>query len=53
MALVVSAGIALAGTVLTLVFLPASNAPAETVEPGMDTDDEAAGNLPAVTGQAA
>ncbi|HBW20031.1 MAG TPA: hypothetical protein DEH11_14000 [Actinobacteria bacterium] len=50
MALLVSAGIALAGVVLTLVFLPASNAPKTTVQPVMDTDGEAAGKQPAITG---
>jgi hypothetical protein len=53
MALVVSTGIALAGVILTLVFLPASNAPRKTVQPGMDKDGEAAETLPAITGQAA
>lgn len=53
MALLVSAGIALAGVVLTLVFLPASNAPKKTVQPVTDTDGEAAGKQPAITGQAA
>ena len=53
LALVVSAGIAVAGVVLTLVFLPASNAPTKTVHPGMDKDGEAAETLPAITGQAA
>jgi len=33
LALVVSAGIAVAGVVLTVVFLPASNAQAKTVQP--------------------
>jgi hypothetical protein len=42
LALLVSAGIALAGVVLTLVFLPASNAPKKTVQPVMDRDGEAA-----------
>ncbi len=53
LALAVSAGIAVAGAVLTLVFLPASNAPKKTVQPGMDKDGEAAEKRPAITGQAA
>jgi EmrB/QacA subfamily drug resistance transporter len=53
LALVVSAGIAVAGVVLTLVFLPASNAPKQTVLPGLDKDGEAAEKRPAITGQAA
>jgi EmrB/QacA subfamily drug resistance transporter len=53
MALLVSAGIALAGVVLTLLFLPASNTPSKTVQPVMDTDSKAAGKQPASTGQAA
>jgi Na+/melibiose symporter-like transporter len=53
LALAVSAGIALAGVVLTLVFLPASNAPKKMVQPGMDNDGEAAVEQPAITGQAA
>ena len=53
MALIVSAGIAVANIVLTLVFLPASNAPTKTVKPGTDKDGEAAETLPAITGQAA
>jgi MFS family permease len=53
LALAVSAGIAVAGVVLTLVFLPASNAPKKTVQPVMDRDGEAAETLPAITGQAA
>ena len=53
LALVVSAGIAVVGVVLTLVFLPASNAPEETVPPGPGPDGEAAGKQPAITGQAA
>ena len=53
MALLVSAGIALAGVVLTLLFLPASNAPKKTVQPDTDRDGEAVGKQPASTGQAA
>jgi hypothetical protein len=41
------------GVVLTLVFLPASNASKKTVQPGMDKDGEAAERRPAITGQAA
>jgi hypothetical protein len=46
LALVISAGIAVAGVVLTLVFLPASNAPKTTVQPVVDADGEAAGKPP-------
>ena len=53
LSLLVSAGIAVAGVVLTLVFLPASNAPKKTVQPGMDKDGEAAETLPVITGRAA
>ena len=53
MALLVSAGIALAGVVLTLLFLPASNAPEKTVQPITDTDGAAVGKQPASTVQAA
>ena len=53
LALAVSAGIAVVGVVLTVVFLPASNAPEKTVQPTMDKDGEAAETLPAITGQAA
>ncbi len=52
MALLVSAGIALAGVVLTLLFLPASNAPAMPAQPVIDAGGEAAGKRPAATGQA-
>jgi DHA2 family multidrug resistance protein-like MFS transporter len=52
-ALLVSAGIALAGVVLTLLFLPASNAPPTTALPVMNTDGAAAGKRPTATGQAA
>ena len=53
LALLVSAGIALAGVVLTVVFLPASNAPKKPVQPVPGTAGEAAGKQPAITGQAA
>jgi hypothetical protein len=53
LALLVSAGIALAGVVLTLVFLPASNASEKIVQPVPDTDGETVGIRRAVTGQAA
>jgi hypothetical protein len=53
LSLAVSAGIAVAGVVLTLVFLPASNAPEKTVQPGTGQDGEAAVKRPAITGQAA
>jgi hypothetical protein len=53
LALAVSAGIAVAGVVLTVIFLPASNAPTKTVQPGMGQDGEAAEKRPAITGQAA
>jgi hypothetical protein len=52
-ALLVSAGIALAGLVLTLLFLPASNASGDTAQPVMHTDGQVAGKQPASTGQAA
>ncbi|MGO9505533.1 MAG: MFS transporter [Streptosporangiaceae bacterium] len=53
LALLVSAGIALAGVVLTLVFLPASNAPKRTVHSDSDRDGETVGTRRAATGQAA
>jgi DHA2 family multidrug resistance protein-like MFS transporter len=53
LALVVSAGIAAVGVVLTVIFLPASNAPKKTVQPGVDKDGEVAETRPAITGQAA
>jgi len=42
-----------AGVILTLVFLPASNAQKQTVQPGTGKDGEAAERRPAITGQAA
>jgi Na+/melibiose symporter-like transporter len=53
LALIVSAGIAMAGIVLTLIFLPASNAPKKTVQLGIGKDGEPAERRPAITGQAA
>jgi hypothetical protein len=53
LALLVSGGIAVAGIVLTLIFLPAANAPENTVQPGMDKDDEGAEERSAITDQAA
>jgi DHA2 family multidrug resistance protein-like MFS transporter len=53
LALLVSGGIAVAGIVLTLIFLPAANAPESTVQPGMDKDDEGAEERSAITDQAA
>jgi DHA2 family multidrug resistance protein-like MFS transporter len=53
LALIVSAGIAMVGIVLTLVFLPASNAPQKTVQLGIGKDGEPAERRPAITGQAA
>jgi Na+/melibiose symporter-like transporter len=53
LSLAVSAGIAVAGVVLTVIFLPASNAPNKTVQPGPGKGGEAAEKRPAITGQAA
>jgi DHA2 family multidrug resistance protein-like MFS transporter len=53
LALAVSAGIAVLGVVLTVVFLPASNATKKTEQPGLDTDSEAAGTRQGATTQAA
>jgi DHA2 family multidrug resistance protein-like MFS transporter len=52
LALLVSAGIALAGAVLTVVFLPGSNISTEPVQPGADTPGEGVGQ-PLTTGHAA
>jgi di/tricarboxylate transporter len=41
-----AAGIALAGVVLVLLFLPASNTAAEIAQPVMNADSEAAGKRP-------
>jgi hypothetical protein len=40
MALIVSAGIALAGVVLTLLFLPRANAPTDPGQPRADKQSE-------------
>ena len=53
LSLLVSAGIAVAGVILTLVFLPASNAAKKTVQPDTGKDGEADEKRPAITGQAA
>jgi EmrB/QacA subfamily drug resistance transporter len=53
MALLVSAGVALAGAVLTVLFLPQTNASTEPIEPGIDTEDEGVGSGRATTGRAA
>jgi MFS transporter, DHA2 family, multidrug resistance protein len=53
LALVVSAGIAVVGVVLTVIFLPASNAGELTVPPDSGPDGEASGTRPAAATQAA
>jgi len=53
MALVVSAGVAAAGVVLTVVFLPQTNAAKKPLTPGMDTEGEGVGDQPVTTGRAA
>jgi EmrB/QacA subfamily drug resistance transporter len=53
MALLVSAGIALAGVVLTILFLPQTNALKKPREPGMDAKGEPVGSQRGITGQAA
>jgi DHA2 family multidrug resistance protein-like MFS transporter len=53
LALLVSAGIALAGAVLTVLFLPQTNASEAPVEPGMGTEGEGLGKRRAATGRAA
>jgi MFS transporter, DHA2 family, multidrug resistance protein len=53
MALLFSAGIALVGVALTLLFLPQTNASRKPLKPGMDTEGEGDGNRPVTTGQAA
>jgi MFS transporter, DHA2 family, multidrug resistance protein len=53
MALLVSAGIALAGLVLTVLFLPQTNASKKTMQPGTDKRSVAVGTRRATTGQAA
>jgi hypothetical protein len=49
LALVVSAGIAVAGVVLTVIFLPASNAQKQTVQPGPGAASAAVGTRRAAT----
>ncbi|MGO9963164.1 MAG: MFS transporter [Acidimicrobiales bacterium] len=52
-ALLVSAGVALAGVVLTVVFLPQKNASKKPLQSGMETEGEGAGDQPVTTGRAA
>jgi len=52
LALAVSAGIAVVGVVLTVVFLPASNATEKAVPPGPAPDGEAVGTRPAAASRA-
>jgi len=53
LALLVSAGIALAGVVLTLLFLPQRNVAKKPLTPGMDTEGQGVDNRPVTTGRAA
>jgi MFS family permease len=53
LALLVSAGIAVAGVVLTLLFLPQTNASEKPLKPGRDTEGEGVASRPVTTGQAA
>jgi Na+/melibiose symporter-like transporter len=53
LALLVSAGIALAGVVLTLLFLPQRNAAQKPLTPGMDTECQGVVNRQVTTGRAA
>jgi MFS transporter, DHA2 family, multidrug resistance protein len=53
MALLVSAGVALAGLVLTVAFLPQTNASNKPLQPGMNPEGEGVGNGPVTTGRAA
>ena len=53
LALLVSAGIALAGVVLTVLFLPQTNASRKPLTPGVDTEGEGFGVRPVTTGRAA
>jgi hypothetical protein len=53
LALLVSAGIALVGVVLTLLFLPQTNASKHPLKPGMDTEGQGVVNRPVTTGRAA
>jgi hypothetical protein len=49
MALLVSAGIALAGVVLTVLFLPRTNASRQPQKVGVDTQGGGVGNPPMTT----
>jgi Na+/melibiose symporter-like transporter len=53
MALLVSAGVALAGGVLTVLFLPQTNASKKQPQPGTDTGGEGVGPRPVTAGRAA
>jgi hypothetical protein len=53
MALLVSTGVAVAGVVLTVVFLPQTNASKTPLTPGMDTEGEGVPDQPVTTGKAA
>jgi DHA2 family multidrug resistance protein-like MFS transporter len=53
MALLVSAGIALVGVVLTILFLPQTNVSKKPLKPGMDTEGEGVRNRPLTTSPAA
>jgi Na+/melibiose symporter-like transporter len=53
LALLVSAGIALAGVALTILFLPQTNASKKPLEPGMTSEGGGASDRPVPTGQAA
>ncbi len=53
MALLVSAGIALAGVVLTVVFLPKTNESKKPLTPGMETEGEGVDDRSVTTGKAA
>jgi Na+/melibiose symporter-like transporter len=53
MALLVSTGVALVGVVLTVVFLPQTNASKKPLTPGIETEGGEAGHQPVTTGKAA
>ena len=53
MALLVSTGVALAGVVLTVVFLPQTNASKKPLTPGLETEGEGVPDRPVTTGRAA
>jgi EmrB/QacA subfamily drug resistance transporter len=53
LALLVSAGIALAGVLLTILFLPQTNTSTKPLEAGQDTKVDGVRNRPVTTGQAA